>query len=500
MKPQAKSRAFRIGQIGLALGVLLSAGCASVVRSFIDTQPSVDISADRYADPAGIVGGHAIVYTLDSNPSVQGRQMSELARYAPVLIQGIEGPRLDYPLDSDEIGTPALAPDGHSGYRVNIDTTQPRVYATIEHQQVLGHSLTQLVYVFWYPRHPEGIVEQGAVDGGVLRITLDAAGRPAVYEYAQTCGCFHGVFVGEEVESWATQAFATRVPGTRFFSERKVSGKKNWVVREIVPQSDASRRLVVFIQAGTHQSLALQTTAQVTHWQQLPQQHYALAPYTALTHLRVAGDPDARVSMFNAQGLVWGGERKGESRIFGDLDHPGWPRRLSRMKINWDQADFTDTGLLDTFLRLPPQITNAAARRTALVATAPSLEQVTEPQRIAQFRSSGKPTAVLFTHELCLACQKVARDVLPDPRVHAAEQGWNWVVAEMSTAEGMGLADYYRVDFGPTLVLLDVHAHETRRIEGIASVGQFQAALETPRNDARISQQALSLPIRGAGL
>jgi len=496
----AGPRALRICKTSVVLLALLSAGCSAVLRNFIDTQPSVDISADRYADPAAIVGGHALVYTLDSSQTRSSKEMIHLARYAPILIQGTEGPKGDYAFDSDEIGTPGLLPDGHTGYRVQIDTAQPRIYANIEHQQVHGNWLTQLVYVFWYPRHPVGVIEQGAVDGGVLRITLDAAGRPSVYEYTQTCGCFHGVFVAKHVEAWATQAFPSRVAGSKFFSERKVSGKKNWLVREIVPESNAGRHLIVFIEAGTHQSLALQTTAQVTHWRELPQKHYALAPYASLDHLAVAGDSAAQASMFNQQGLVRGGKRTGESRLFGDLDHPGWPRRLQRMKIDWDQSDFTDVKLLDTFLRLPPQLTDSTAKLLAGRTAVQAFVQSPEPPAMVQFRASGRPTAVLFTHELCLACQKVARDVLPDPRVKAAEQSWNWVVAEMSTAKGMDLANFLRVDFGPTLVLLDAQAHETRRIEGIITAEQFQAALASPPVSTRISQQELNRQARGAGL
>ena len=70
--------------------------------------------------------------------------------------------------------------------------------------------------------------------------------------------------------------------------------------------------------------------------------------------------------MFNDEGLVWGARRKGEEKLFTNLNHGGWPRRLNAMKVHWDEESWNDPALLAKFLRLPRKITDPRAGAAAL--------------------------------------------------------------------------------------------------------------------------------------
>lgn len=350
-KRQSRHSLFSVVSAGGCL--LLISGCAMTekfAKSMVNTQKVVAYKDADYADPVKIVGEHAVVYS-PANGNVSGL----LETYAPIVVQELEAPKDNsYPRDSDEIGSPELtALDGKS-YSVRIDTQKPVLYSSVETTRVYGVELQQLVYVFWYPRHPVGLVEKGDIDGGVLRITLDSDQRPSVYEFVGACGCFHGVFVAEHLESEAHEEYKALVQGKKRFVERDVDNEDDWRVRDLVHNGAQPSRPVIFMSAGKHQCVAIQTTDRVNNLKRFESRAYSLNDYSNLERLPVTnGTAGESASMFNPQGLIWGGQRKGEEKMFSKLDHGGWPRRLSAMKIHWDQEAWNDKDLLEKYLRLP---------------------------------------------------------------------------------------------------------------------------------------------------
>ena len=338
--------------------VLLSgcAGTQAMMRPFIQTQPEVAFKAKDYKDPAKIVGGQAEVYKLSQ--TVLDKDADLLAAYAPIIVQGVEGAaNKSYEPDSDLIGQPLLKTVSTGGYAINIDTQSPTLFSSVEKVRVRDADLTQLVYVFWYPRHPVGLVEKGEIDGGVLRITLDAAQRPAIYEFVLACGCWHGLFVEDQVEAWAEKEFKSKEAGKKWFVEKTVQNEDDWKVRDIVLGHGEKVRPVLFLSAGRHECVAIQTENVVGGLDALPAKTFTLQSYSELDRLPVLGDSKQQFApMFNPDGLVWGGRRKGEEKIFTKLDHGGWPRRLNAMKIHWDQEAFNDSSLLDKFMRTPHKL------------------------------------------------------------------------------------------------------------------------------------------------
>ncbi len=463
----------RIAVVALVLPVVLGTTGCKFLRSMIDTQPIVEVRREEYARPAAVVGGRATVYRPSTAPDDASADLARLRENAPILVQG-NGSEGDYDPTSDEIGTPRLASRPDGGYSVSIDTAQPRFYGRVERETVGGKEVPQLVYVFWYPRRPVGVVQKGDIDGGILRVTLDAAGRPAVYEYTQTCGCLHGVFVREHVEAWAAEEFRDVDCGKRRFTERHAAAGHDWVVRDVVDGVGAPVRPVVFVSAGSHECVALQTTEVVTGFPGCATREAVLRPYEELTELPVDG---RTASMFDANGLVWGAQRPREESFFSDLDHPGWPRCLDRVRISWDESDWNDPRLLETFLRIPRRFQEPAATAARLDGSPAPVAPDTVPPEVAEALRAGRPVALFFTHPMCGGCQEVEKEVLPTPEVTKAREGWSWIEVGLQEESGRQLASHYRVDGTPTLIALDQQGVERRRVVGISTVRQFQETL-----------------------
>ncbi len=353
----------------LTLGLLatLLCGCAAkqaLIKPFLNTQKEVSFKRSDYADPAKVVGGNAVVYS----PVVTGNNLPQgMLDQAPLIIQGFQAlDKKEYPADSDAIGKPEMKSTQDGGYTVGIDTEKPILYASTAKVLVGGVELTQWIYVFWYPRHPVGMVEKGDIDGGVLRVTLDAGGHPAIYEYVMGCGCWHGVFVGEHIESWAKTQFLDKLSGKKWCVEQTVGNEDNWKVRDIVCGAHKGHRPIIFISAGKHECLAVQTGEVVQGLTALTNKTYTLDSYDELDHLPVVGAPDKTASMFNSEGLVWGARRKSEENLFSNMNHGGWPRRLNAMKVHWDEESWNNPMLLSKFLRLPYKIIDPKAVPTVL--------------------------------------------------------------------------------------------------------------------------------------
>lgn len=336
----------------LAIAVMALGGCG-LIRSMINTQPKVQFTEDEYQTPEAIAGGPVRMYVPGVFDDTLGPDRKLLMSQAPILVQGIK--KAGTPSaegDADSIGTPYLCRTQDTTFNVNIHTNRPAMYARVETEKVNGVWLKQLVYEFWYSERPVGGVQKGDIDGGVLRVTVDSQNRPIIYEYAQTCGCYHGAFVADWVEALAADAFPALAAGKQLHVEAEGS---EWDVRDVVRAATAHSRPVLFVESGIHMLAALQTDNVVDRWTAVDSSQYSLYPYEALESIPIEGE-EGRNSMFNASGLVWGAQRSGEEVLFFDLDHPGWPRHLDRMKIHWDKEGWLDDNLIMSEFRIPETV------------------------------------------------------------------------------------------------------------------------------------------------
>lgn len=448
-------------------------GCTALITRSVDTQPRVAFKDEDYRRPGDIVAGEPVVYTADLG-SVEDGIDADLVRYAPVLVQGFQPKRDDrgryaYAYESDAIGTPILSADGKS---VRVETSKPASFCRVAHAQALGRTLKQLVYVFWYPRRPVGAIETGEVDGNILRITLDASGRPAVFEYSQTCGCFHGLFVSEHVEAWARWEFGKPLDGKRYVIEDTHPEHTDWLVRDLV-RIGADGRVVLFLSAGKHFCRAMRSSSVLANCRSLATRRYVLQPYGRLLNVDRQGGGTG--SIFNDKGLVLGGKRSKEELFLAGLDNPGWPRHLDKMLIHWDQARWIDPDLLAENLRLPKKMGDERATPVPAPGSTGQGPRRGPPldERIRKPLGDKKPYLVLFTHKLCMGCRKFKRDVLPRPKVRAAIKAWSFVQIDLFTEEGGKLSETHRISVTPVAVLFDRKGNEIARSEDIDTAEKF---------------------------
>ena len=508
-----------IAVVFLSTCMVLS-GCSSMVKSTVNTQPIVDMEEADYLNPDAIVQGKAVFY----EPAQTGHDSEldkDLARFSPVLVQGFqpagpEGKKNKYDYWQDGIGSPYLI---NKGKDVRINTDKPTLYCRVEQAQVYGQKLKQLVYVWWYPSRPVGSIEKGQVDGNILRITLDRDSHPVVFEYSQTCGCYHGVFASEQLESLAAEEFSEPLKGKRFALENKQAEKADWVIRDLI-DVQPDRRLFVYVSAGKHfgKALRFMDAAAINPDSR---KAYSLAEYESL--VRIPTDGGGTASMFNDDGLVKGAKRSGEEFMMADLDHPGWPRHLDRMLIHWDQDRWSDPKLLEEALRVPhkavagvqveiaqkdeaapaaidkeerivwsdPKLFEQTSRIPSKAVldsqpdtptTAHVIEKATPsesagehdlPDQLYNTCSHDKPILVLVSHKYCLGCQAFKKQVLPQPDVQKELGGWDFISLDMFVKEQMTLAKPLNITLTPTIICFDSQGRELRRIEGIDSKEQL---------------------------
>lgn len=117
-----------------------------------------------------------------------------LNRHAPVLI-------VDTADGDDRVGalTWRASTDGAV---LAVNTKDPVAYVRIAWTEINGVALPQLVYTFWFPARPQEYtfaLVAGHLDALVWRVTLDAEGRPLVYDSIHADGGFHMFFPTERV-------------------------------------------------------------------------------------------------------------------------------------------------------------------------------------------------------------------------------------------------------------------------------------------------------------
>jgi hypothetical protein len=121
----------------------------------------------------------------------------------------------------------------------DVDVSHPVVYRRLAYTRYHRQTLVQLVYTIWFPERPrdsERDLLAGKLDGLVFRVTLDAAGRPLVYDAIHPCGCYHMFFPTVRVK-------ALPAPEPRI----------EWAfIPMTLPALDAAERVAIRIESRTH--------------------------------------------------------------------------------------------------------------------------------------------------------------------------------------------------------------------------------------------------------
>jgi hypothetical protein len=349
---------------GLILSLGLCGGCEAVSNRLTKWQM---LGIEALDDPLQAVGGDGIVFAPEPRGEKSARELATatpdqlVAYYAPVFVQqrvNTSAARYPYPQEYDEIGQARLRPAADGGLKAYV-AAPPRVYAIYQKRRIGSRDHVQLTYTAWYPAHPRMKtfdLEEAEIDSCVVRATLDDRQAPMFYETIAACGCFHKVFVERWIEAAARSAFGAAEKGHQFVVERAVQDRIDWEVAGLV-DTPAGRpaRPVVFIKAGDHKVIGLNSSARMRVPRGADVRSYDLADYSELYSLAVDGTNERQPFFNPADGSkVWGAERK-ERFIFSwmGVDGAGQPRAANQIKLHFDQSTWDDPTIYDRFLRLP---------------------------------------------------------------------------------------------------------------------------------------------------
>lgn len=215
-----------------------------------------------------------------------------------------------------------------------VDAGRPVTYFLPAYTRFGDQVLAQLVYVVWFAERPkQKTIDSyaGRLDGLVWRVTLDAAGRPLLYDTIHPCGCYHYYF--------SAQPLARRAQGGF------------WDEPQLFPQEPApAEPFAVRIQSGTHFVRRLVPLAQA----QAADRVYALRDYGELLSL-----PDGergRRSLFCEDGIVCGSERLERFWLWpAGIESAGAMRQWGRHATSFvGRSHFDEPRLLERLFASPP--------------------------------------------------------------------------------------------------------------------------------------------------
>ena len=233
------------------------------------------------------------------DPGTEGWDL--LMRHAPVIIQQrVSDPPYDPSID--HLGRVVLHRDADGEVVPSVDTSDPTVYGHMEWAQLQGRLLPQLVYTLIYPEHPplkSPDFEAGKIEVLILRVTLDAQDRPAIFESVYACGCHHRIRVAEHVARWAGPEDSGHHPMEIWLDGELVGAH----VVEDVPDADPTAPICLYQYAGYHMSgtLRITHTPVLGEGRVVERESYHLRPYVELQHQR---DGEAYLSLFDEDGLI----------------------------------------------------------------------------------------------------------------------------------------------------------------------------------------------------
>jgi len=188
-------------------------------------------------------------------------------------------------------------------------------------------------------------------------VTLDKNNQPLDFESVSNCGCYYKNFPTDHLELLASKTFSKKLKDKKFYVENSVDGKYDAIVPELVTDIDSGQanNVVIYVSAGHHQLITIQSKQHAELLDQTSKQHnYQIRHYDELENLPFN---DRYASLFDTDGLVRGAHRP-ECALLkpSGLYHAGHPRQRETQMIYFDETQFDDPGLLETYLRLPPNL------------------------------------------------------------------------------------------------------------------------------------------------
>ena len=249
------------------------------------------------------------------------------ATFAPVWVVEQRG-------DDDQIGIPGR---GESGLMFEA---QPVVYQKLSYTRWGSLSLPQLSYLIWFPRRTASgswDILAGELDGLLWRVTLDAQGKPMLYDSIHPCGCFHLWF--------PVRGQLSPRPSSDISGEKPAIGMS--LRREL-------RHPALSIAAGSHYLVGIRPWGyghEHDH-SELDSQVYEWRDYASLLTPSPSGH-----RLFSPTGLVTGSERPERFLLWPmGVPSPGAMREWGHHATAFQgRRHFDDPNLLDRYFVIPEQ-------------------------------------------------------------------------------------------------------------------------------------------------
>jgi hypothetical protein len=290
----------------------------------------------RYLPAARGPGPVAGLLPVGGPAMTAARAWQLLEQHAPVLV-------VDTVDENDRIGQLGWRMSGKDLF-IAVDDRTPMAYARVAWTQIEGTVMPQLVYTFWFPARPAGHrldLVAGRLDAVVWRVTLDAEGRPLVYDSIHACGCFHMFFPTERVrERPGPLGHEGPLDETMF-------------APQVMHTPGPAERVIIYVGAGDHNIQRVAVDAP----KPAPGMPYALEDENGLRALALpAAAGGGTRSIYGPDGLVPGSERA-ERFIFWPMGVPsaGQMRQWGHHATAFiGRRHFDDPRLIDRYFTIAP--------------------------------------------------------------------------------------------------------------------------------------------------
>jgi len=143
------------------------------------------------------------------------------------------------------------ASETHSLQDLPAPVARPQVFFQPGHTMLNGRRHEQMTYWWTYPNDSRD--RRDALSAQGVRITLNTAGQPVIWEVlADTSGAQVG-FVAQSLEAQAVREFGTPLDGRRFAIERSPADAPMVVVARVIEDGPVTMGPIVYLRAGTRE-------------------------------------------------------------------------------------------------------------------------------------------------------------------------------------------------------------------------------------------------------
>ena len=175
---------------------------------------------------------------------LEGGSTELSSQLAPLIIQEVKEDDRAAVVGRDQFGSLSFT---HG--TLALDAARPAVYASIDAAQLNGKLHARLTYLWCYSLEPSRPGAELAMQG--IRITLDAAGNPAVWEVLAEDSGAELIFASQALESAAAAQFGKPLRGRRYALERSVSQAPRVIVARVLEDAPVAMGPIVYLRAGT---------------------------------------------------------------------------------------------------------------------------------------------------------------------------------------------------------------------------------------------------------